>query len=89
MARSASGVAGLAVRTGGCELEHRVAVRFGGESLDRGVLFGELAPDPAPARVRRGPGSVTAGNRACGTKVPARRGLWPWRATTVAGTVGA
>jgi tetratricopeptide (TPR) repeat protein len=34
----ASGVAGLVIRTGWCELEHRVAVRLGGEGLDRGVL---------------------------------------------------
>ena len=38
VALSVSGVAGLAIRTGGCELEHRVAARFGGEGLDRGVL---------------------------------------------------
>jgi hypothetical protein len=60
----------LAIRTGGCELEHRVAVRFGGESLDRGVPFGELAPDPAPARARRGPGSVTAGESGVRYKGP-------------------
>ena len=57
---SASRVAGWAIRTGGCELEHRVAVRLGGEGLDWGVL-GRLEVRPrgrgeAKVSLQDGPG---------------------------------
>ncbi len=64
---SASGVGGLAIRTGGCELEHRVAVRFGGEGLDRGVL-GRVEVRPrgggeADVSLQDGPGLIGGASR--------------------------